>query len=258
MDIYKMGYSTIMMIALKYILATLLAALPFICTPTFKKEEKTADGMTVSKHSLACLLTTYQPQVWNLLLAIGFFFAGLYDRMRKSDNSWKSYTYILLIVLLVCIYMDFSATEDVRSIFSSTGSPTGGAAVQAAVQAGVYSPMEFDILALFVCQLSTLVLSSRRILDKTLAWIAVNWYFITFTNCLFWAVVVVVDSSWFFMAKVDTIYLMARPLLSVQKFRRQTDGSEDHSHKQTPADASKSVVENRIRHRWATPPRRQK
>ena len=221
MDIYKMGYSTIMMIALKYILATLLAALPFICTPTFKKEEKTADGMTVSKHSLACLLTTYQPQVWNLLLAIGFFFAGLYDRMRKSDNSWKSYTYILLIVLLVCIYMDFSASEDVRSILSSTGSPTGGAAVQAAVQAGVYSPMQSDTLALFVCQLFTFVLFSYRIADKILTWIADNWYFLTFTNCIFWAVVAVVDSSWFIMAEVETIYLMA----AIYYPARITDGN---------------------------------
>ena len=209
------------MIALKYILATLLAALPFICTPTFKKEEKTADGMTVSKHSLACLLTTYQPQVWNLLLAIGFFFAGLYDRMRKSDNSWKSYTYILLIVLLVCIYMDFSATEDVRSIFSSTGSPTGGAAVQAAVQAGVYSPMQSDTLALFVCQLFTFVLFSYRIADKILTWIADNWYFLTFTNCIFWALVAVVDSSWFIMAEVETIYLMA----AIYYPARITDGN---------------------------------
>ena len=221
MDIYKMGYSTIMMIALKYILATLLAALPFICTPTFKKEEKTADGMTVSKHSLACLLTTYQPQVWNLLLAIGFFFAGLYDRMRKSDNSWKSYTYILLIVLLVCIYMDFSATEDVRSIFSSTGSPTGGDAVRAAIQSAVYSPMQSDTLALFVCQLFTFVLFSYRIADKILTWIADNWYFLTFTNCIFWAVVAVVDSSWFIMAEVETIYLMA----AIYYPARITDGN---------------------------------
>ena len=210
-----------MMSIQKHILATLLEALPFICAHAFKKEEKAADGTTVLKHSLACLLTTYQPQVWNLLLAIGFFFAGLYDRMRKSDNSWKFYTFILLIILQVCIYMDFSASEDVRSILSSTGSPTGGAAVQAAVQAGVYSPMESDTLILFVRLLFTLVLLSYRILDKILAWIVVYWYFITFTKYLSWAVVAVADSSWFIMAEVETIYLMA----AIYYPARITDGN---------------------------------
>lgn len=194
-----------MMIIQIHILATLLAALPFICAHAFKKEEKAADGTTVLKHSLARLQDTYLPQVWNLLLAIGFFFAGLYDRMRKSDNSWKFYTFILLIVLLVCIYMDFSASEDVRSILSSTGSPTGGAAVQA----GVYSPMESDMLALFMCLLFTSTLFLYRILDKIPEWIIMCWYFITFTKCLSWAVVANVDSSWFIMAEVESICLMA-------------------------------------------------
>lgn len=202
-----------MMIIQIHILATLLAALPFICTHAFKKEEKAADVTTVHEHSLARLQDTYLPQVWNLLLAIGHFFARPYDRMRKSDNSWKFYTVLLFIVLLVYTNVDFSTTEAVRDILSftgsPTGSPTGGTAVQAAVQASVYSPMESDMLALFVRLLFTLVLLSYEILDKILAWIIVCWYFITFTNCLFWAVVAFVDSSWLIMAEVETICLMA-------------------------------------------------
>ena len=210
-----------MMIIQIHILATLLAALPFICAHAFKKEEKAADGTTVRKHSLARLLATYLPQVWNLLLAIGHFFARLYERMRKSDNSRKFYTVLLLIVLLVYTYVDFSATESVRDILSSTGSPTGGDAVRAAIQSAVYSPMQSDTLALFVCQLFTFVLFSYRIADKILTWIADNWYFLTFTNCIFWAVVAVVDSSWFIMAEVETIYLMA----AIYYPARITDGN---------------------------------
>ncbi len=198
-----------MIIALKYILATLLAVLPFICTHAFMKEEKAADVTTIRKNTLARLLDTYLPQVRNLQVPIGHFFARLYERMRKSDNSWKFHTALLIIVLLVYTCVNFSAAESVRDIISFTGSSTGGAAVQAAVQAGVYSPMESDMLALFMCLLFTSTLFLYRILDKIPEWIIMCWYFITFTKCLFWAVVANVDSSWFIMAEVESICLMA-------------------------------------------------
>ena len=190
---------------LKYILAALLALLPFLVRKS--TAEVNGDGADKQPHhgSLVTFLSHFLPRVWNLILALRNFASRLSRGMRRSDNSRKFYTVLLLIVLLTYTYVDFSATEVVRDIIRFTSEKGGDISVVSAV----YSPMASDTLALFACQLLTFAMFSYRIADRLLVWMRDNWTYMATFDCFLLAAVAVYSQQHFIMAEVVTIFLIA-------------------------------------------------
>ena len=197
------------MIALKYILATLLAALPFIISYSLRRKVREEENDKAGKSSLGTFLKRNFPRIRNLFLALANFAKRLSQGMQRSENSRKFYTVILIIVLLIYTYVDFSATESARDIIKFTGEITGKNNVGSSVAFTVYSPMVSHPIALFVCQIFTFLLFSYRIADKLLTWIRENWKFMMTFDCMLLAYVAVYSQAWFIMAEVLTIFLMA-------------------------------------------------
>ena len=197
------------MIALKYILAMLLAVLPFIISYNLRKKARDEENRSVRKSSLGTFLARNFPHIKNLVMALANFAKRLSRGMHRSENSRKFYTVILIIVLLIYTYVDFSATESARDIMKFTGETTGKNSVGSTVAFTVYSPMISHPIALFVCQIFTFLLFSYKIADRLLTWLRENWKFMMTFNCMLLAYVAVYSQAWFIMSEVLTIFLMA-------------------------------------------------
>ena len=194
-----------MMIALKYILAMFLAILPFIVSYALRKKAN-KEGNNGSKASgIVPFLAHHLPHVSFLFHALANFAKRLYKGMRKSENSRKFFTVILIIVLLIYTYVDFTASESAMDIIRFTGEKGGVSSVAFTV----YFPMVSNSVALFLCQIFTFVLFSYRIADWILSWIGDNWNYVMTFDCMLIAYVAVYSQGWFIMAEVLTIYLMA-------------------------------------------------
>ena len=196
-------------IALKYILATLLAVLPFACAHVLNKERQNDAKKTSGIRQLAGWITRCFPFAKTAFYTVQNFCKNLSKKMRRSDNARKLFSLLLLIVLLIVTYIDFSASESAKLYMQTPPENSTSTVVVSATHFLLYKPVVSDPVALFVCQLISFMLFSYKISDNLLTWISNNWFFLTFTNCLFWAMVAVVDQGWFVLAEVQTIFLMA-------------------------------------------------
>ena len=104
-----------MMIYLKLILATILAAIPFIYASYVRPKEKTLS-------TRRCFLTaigTKLPLLRTMTSAPGRFLNRLYEGMKKSDSFRKFFSLVTLILTIAVQFVDFSASTDIAGIIQS-------------------------------------------------------------------------------------------------------------------------------------------
>lgn len=197
-----------MMIALKFILAVMLAILPFLCSKYFRHvptENKDGEQPSTNRRTLINFLSKYLPRLKNLLHTVENFFLRLSRNMHRSDNARKFFVLMLLIILLCYTFVDFQATNAAREIIRLSANGDGNITTTCII----YGTTVSNSYTMLLCQLSTFMLFSYKFADKILNWLRNNWNYMAMADLFLIAAVAVFAQRHFILVEVLTIYLLA-------------------------------------------------
>lgn len=192
-------------IYIKTFIALLLGIAPFAFTWFYRSAKGNPDSKS---KSLFAVIGRHLPLLRKMTAAIGRWCRRLYDGMRREDSFRKFFTLIILFLMIVIQYVDFSASTTVARIVQSTVDFSGDSS--GVLTAGIKPLFPFLTRphATVIAALLSWSFFYYRIADRLLSWLHANdWWF--GTAGLLTAVMIIVYPRLFIIPELTAIILMA-------------------------------------------------
>ena len=156
------------MIVFKFILATILAMIPFI----IKQLMKASDDKTKEKFSIVSILEITMPKVTvilvNLKRKVAKFTRRIYEGMHRGDSFRKFFTLLLLIVMLLYQYIDFHIAAEVAQQVRDNIKYSSAADSPEMIAMAPYLPLLTKPISTITAGIMAMLIFSYKLADRVL------------------------------------------------------------------------------------------
>ena len=156
------------MIVFKFILATILAMIPFI----IKQLMKASDDKTKEKFSIVSILEITMPKVTVILVnfkrKVAKFIRRIYEGMHRSDSFRKFFTLLLLIVMLLYQYIDFHIATEVAQQVRDNIKYSSAADSPEMIAMAPYLPLLTKPISTITAGIMAMLIFSYKLADRVL------------------------------------------------------------------------------------------